>query len=297
MGHGGCAVVFSLLFVAAGVFIILLAAGVIPVSPSSIRAPKLVIGFTGGSFALSGLIILVHVIRRMQAVSRAKELLQLHPDQPWLADYAWDTTQARDETLRHASSAFLWTGFLFVFLSPFNWWAFLSGQGSPVVLVVVIIFDLLLLIVFGHGIYLLMRGLKYGRSALRFERFPFLLGQTLDATFHCERDIGFFQSLTFTLRLVEEVQETHGSGKNRRTQTVYYQLYADTRAITDPGEHRQMSPELKVSFPLPADPNLVTRLSAQPPQYWELEVQAVTPGVDFGATFLVPVYAGPARQG
>ena len=35
-----------------------------------------------------------------------------------------------------------------------------------------------------------------------------------------------------------------------------------------------------------------TSLVMRPPRYWELEVNAAMPGVDYRAVFLVPVYAG-----
>jgi hypothetical protein len=44
-----------------------------------------------------------------------------------------------------------------------------------------------------------------------------------------------------------------------------------------------------VRFPIPPDAP-TTELGARPPRYWELELSAEVPGVDFGARFLVPVY-------
>ncbi len=59
----------------------------------------------------------------------------------------------------------------------------------------------------------------------------------------------------------------------------FFQLFrkADARATLD------------LFFQLPAE-DLGTALSASPPRYWELEVKAETAGVDYAATFLLPVY-------
>jgi hypothetical protein len=50
--------------------------------------------------------------------------------------------------------------------------------------------------------------------------------------------------------------------------------------------------DLPVSFKLP-EGEFGTRLSEAPARYWELEVKADTPGLDFGALFLLPVYERP----
>jgi hypothetical protein len=35
---------------------------------------------------------------------------------------------------------------------------------------------------------------------------------------------------------------------------------------------------------------LRTQITADVPRYWELEITADTPGVDYKATFLIPIY-------
>jgi hypothetical protein len=84
-----------------------------------------------------------------------------------------------------------------------------------------------------------------------------------------------------TLRCIEERFEVRQTGKNRVRVSVPYELYRDEAAVA-PGE-----PSLRFELPenVPG-----TRLAAQPPRYWELELAAEAPGVDFGARFLVPVY-------
>lgn len=48
---------------------------------------------------------------------------------------------------------------------------------------------------------------------------------------------------------------------------------------------------LPVTFQLPADEAFATQLTADSPVYWELDISAETPGVDFAATYLIPVYS------
>ncbi len=49
---------------------------------------------------------------------------------------------------------------------------------------------------------------------------------------------------------------------------------------------------LPIELPLPRGP-YETRLADHAPRHWELEVRGEARGVDFGAMFLLPVYAAP----
>jgi hypothetical protein len=91
--------------------------------------------------------------------------------------------------------------------------------------------------------------------------------------------------LKATWRFVEERFETTGTGKNRTTRQVCYAHFSETRALA-PG---RTSPEVDLSFTLPDEPEWVTDVTGRPVRYWELVVEADVPGVDFHATFPLPV--------
>jgi hypothetical protein len=67
-----------------------------------------------------------------------------------------------------------------------------------------------------------------------------------------------------------------------------FEVYRDSAPaeLVGAGAGRQA---LRVSFAIPADVP-VTDLASRPCRYWELDVEAATDGVDYGARFLVPVY-------
>jgi hypothetical protein len=140
-----------------------------------------------------------------------------------------------------------------------------------------------------------VRSAKYGRPYLRFERFPFFPGQLVECALDPGKGIRDYRKITYTLRCVEDVTETHGSGKNRSTTTVCYQLYADHFEIDQPGSLGAQGQGVPVTFLLPEDVPTMD-LWRPAPRYWELVVKADTPGVDFKATFLVPVYAEVNKQ-
>lgn len=96
--------------------------------------------------------------------------------------------------------------------------------------------------------------------------------------------------LALTLRCVQEKYVTTGSGNNRRTQVVCYELYRD--AITF--SQTQLATagagcDIPVEFRLPQDQPPTTLVDTAP-TYWEIEARGKARGADYEAYFLVPVY-------
>ena len=284
---GGGAYIFGSIFMGIGVFILLRATNVI--TAGKVNVPLRILGVVGGIFFFPGFLVFIQGIIGSFKQARKRRLRQQHPDQPWLGDYEWNEREVRDDSLRSIRNSFLFFIFLGFFLVPFNWFWY-QEKSHPVLIIVVGLFDLLEVFLFFRVIYLVLRFLKYGRSYLRFSRFPFFLGETIDFQFGTTRDIRDYEDMKFTLRCIEEQTETRGSGNNRSTQVVSYQIYAEEQSFGE-GDHRQMRGEIEVSFPLPDAPTYNTSLSSLPLKYWEVEVSAKTPGIDYAAVFLVPVYA------
>jgi len=107
--------------------------------------------------------------------------------------------------------------------------------------------------------------------------------------FQLPRALRNFETLDCTLRCVEEAYETRGEC----TQVVCYALYQDEQKLPE----KTVGREVALSFPLPptkdeaGDEIPPTALSKRPATYWELEIHAETPGIDYKGLFLLPVYA------
>ena len=143
---------------------------------------------------------------------------------------------------------------------------------------------------FGGGYYFLKNlglFLKYGNSRLRFESFPFYIGDKLSVILiNLPAEIN---QLQLDLRCIEEKYEIHQRGQERESKVVCYQLYHESRTL----EGREVAPSGKLSLEwgLPDEPEMTSTLSQRPARFWELEVKADTPGVDYHSCFLLPVYA------
>jgi hypothetical protein len=272
VAYGRGAMLLSIPFVVIGG--IFTAVGFAGVELEGANAPMWVIGAFGLAFLLAGLILLANALRSRRAAARRRAHAGAPP---WERDFPWDPAGAKDRALARVASAFLGSLFLAVFLVPFNWWAFLSGEGPLPVEILVGLFDLLLLLVLGNAFYLLAQLAKYGSSRLGFPRFPFFLGERLEVVFSPNR----FAEIRFVLRCVEERYETAGESRN----LVCYELHRQERTL----EVSALEPEVAVGFELPEEP--ANSLEEPPVRYWELLVEAEEPGVDFATTFVLPVYS------
>jgi hypothetical protein len=293
----GCIALFGLPFIAVGLFILSLGAGWIELSNSDLGKNRGVMMTFGAVFAVAGLLLVQQTITGKLREARRRRRLRSDPAQPWLADYPWD---AGGETFRVGAQAVQILAallFLAAFLAPFNYLFF----PFPAIL----IFDGLLLLGVGWFVYYVVQSGKYGDSRLRYASFPFYLGS--QAVLHVEGidRLKGLRQLTITLRCIEEGLQHRPTGKGVSAQNVCSATYEDERILVpeeitfgEGGRARFLSfarredawTALRLEFPLPDEEEYETHLAAPPVRYWELEVKADTPGVDYSATFLVPVY-------
>jgi len=285
---GGCLVLFGLPFIIVGVGAMLVALGVVDVSNERSGPPWLLTAF-GLAFALAGLGVAWAGLAGMYRARAARKRKEEHPMEPWYWDYPWDSRRAESGGIGPALSSFVAFFFLTLFLSMFNWWAFFSDEGPWPLKLFVILFDLIDLAILGGAFYQLFQFFKYGKSLLHFARFPFRPGRSVEAGLEAGSRLAAAQTIDLTLRYIEEVSETTGTGKNRSTQLVLYGLHEVKQQIRAGQFDPHSGMPIPISLRLP-DGDYKNRLLEAPRRYWELEVKADTPGIDYSARFLLPVY-------
>ncbi|MGE0707328.1 MAG: hypothetical protein AB7N76_04740 [Planctomycetota bacterium] len=276
---GKCFFLFGLPFAAAGVFMFLASLGQVDVQTSGDAPPWILtaMGLVFGSvgFGMSG--------AGIRSILREKQLRRdfvRYVDEPWTLDgfhpeYARDLSQG---VLAHFGVA----AFLALFLSPFNYFAFLSPKREWFLGCFVGVFDLFLVLVFGHACYVLGRRFKYGDGKLRYREFPCLLGRPLRFTLHLPRALqGRLGELRCVLRCVEQGWQRRGDSN----QLVTTQTYAEEREIPGGEVEREVSLEFELPKGAPT-----TELHGDVVRFYELEVGAETPGIDYKAVYLLPVY-------
>lgn len=297
--QGSQAIFFSLPFLAAGIFILLASWDIIHVPDSKFHVPRNLVASFGALFFLAGLVVLAHGIEGLWHRAKVKRLRQQHPDEIWHADYSWQSSGASGDNLqRLINSCYGCLAFTLVML-PLNWFAFFYADRVEGVYLKIVLafFNVLILISWGYTVYLLLQFIKYGNSFLQFSQFPFFLGERAQLTLKTKGMIRGLKTMTFILRCCEERFETRTIGRKQQIDLVVYQLYAETVNFEDVGRYQQKNLQWPLILELPRDPRLASSLSARPPVYWELEVKASTPGIDYHTFFLVPVYAREGDSG
>jgi len=286
--HGWPSVLLGSPFAGAGAFILLIGLGKVEMDPSKIHAPMWVISAAGSMFLLAGLWFIWHGLDGVRRKAKIKAVKTTRASSPWLWDYEWQALGISDNKLKKVIHAVLMLIMFGVFLAPFHWWAFVSDKGTFMVKAIVIFFYVI--VGFGGGYYFiknLAMFLKYGNSRLRFSDFPFFLGGKLSLVL-----VGLpseINQMQLDLRFIEEKYETYQRGNERESRVVCYQLYHESRILH--GGEVASSDKLSLEWDLPDDVDMTTTLSQRPARFWELEVKADTPGVDYHSRFLLPVYA------
>jgi hypothetical protein len=176
------------------------------------------------------------------------------------------------------------------FLIPFFWVGLnVRGMGR-VFLVFATLFALIGLIFWGRWLQMLGELVRYGNTFFVYDEFPYFLGQTFHGRLRAPRHVSALDELTFTLRCVQEKSVTTGSGQNRTTRVMCFELYKDTLTLSRDQLTGLAGGDIPVDFKLPAN-QPSTILSDAPPTYWEVQAQGKAhTGADFDAYFLVPVY-------
>lgn len=285
---GRGAILFGAVFVGMGAMIFLLAGGIIPTEEGPANAPLWLVGVCAAVFALPGAWVMCYGVATSIGDARVRRQQERFPDSPWCFDYAWrewGTTYSDSGTIRQTCFFLLVAGGL---MSIGHFVAYEGGRGLWFLWIGLGLFDLFLVYGVFYLVRAMLRRLLYGRSRLRFDRFPFRLGERLDVTWLRPRGMGHGSQMTCTLRCVEEAFESTGSEGGQAV--VAYATYVDQRTVEPPMDRSSAFAEVPLSFQLPVDAALETRLRDHPPRYWQLEIKSATRGVDYLARFLVPVY-------
>jgi hypothetical protein len=292
--NGWASVLFGLPFVAIGVFI----ATRIPSGAlqQNLRhnmhhnqTPAGILYFMAAMFGAPGLFLLGHGIRGVVRKAVWRRESAERPHEPWLTDHHWDRAgisfSAFDDMVKRLFAALVWTAFLV----PFGWIG-ITQRGAWPFLVAVAIFGLGGLIFWYRWAQMLFDFLRYGNSYFTYNEFPYALGGAVRGRLRVPRHIQSIDELSLTLRCVQEQYVTTGTGENRTSKVISYQLYGESLTLDRNQLNGLIAGEIPVEFKVPAN-QPTTTLIATPPTYWELEAKGKSQsGASYEAVFLVPVY-------
>lgn len=283
-GIGAGGMLFGLPFLGVGLLVLAVAVGTLPTRTSGQQPPTFVLLAFGSVFAVVGAFVMIAGLRGWLRQRRRDALFATHPDEPWRGDYPWDPRHSYDRA-SNPIPAFGLALFMTLFLSMFNYFAFFTDEVPLPIKAFIGLFDLVLALVWLHAFYVLGRRLKYGATRVRFDTFPFLVGHPLRVTLELPRALRSFPELRATLRLAEQKWETHYNGNKRNQRLVTYERWAEEQVI--PRDRIDGAVTLEFMIPAGAPTN---DLASPTARYWELQLDAETPGIDYHGLFLLPVY-------
>lgn len=254
------------------------------------EVPDWLLGWVGLLFAGAGLYLVAQA--RVDLLWRRRPASRLAA---WKRDHPWPLRFVTDDGARAVKQQIAGVVLMGALLVPLHF-AFVAATGIGSVsavfrralwlpVVVLVLFDVLWVaaaVSLGRRLAQLAR---FARSRLVFESGPpFLTGRDMVCRLDLPRSTAGARDCHATLRCVQErIREVRGS---RHHEALL--LFEDTQRIDlDSGARA------RVRFTIPPDAP-PTDFAGVAFCYWELIARAVLAGVDFEATFLVPVYATDA---
>jgi hypothetical protein len=242
-------------------------------------------------FFLGGLFFFVHGLRGVWRKSVWKRQTVQYPSEPWRCDFRWHVEgmafSAFDDMLKRLLAALIWTAFLV----PFGWLG-ASEKGARIFLYAAAFLGLVGLVFWFRWAAMLRCCLIScaTETAISSTNLFRIFSAERFARLRCSRHISAIEQLTLTLRCVQEKYVTSGTGSNRTTNVVCYELYKNVLQY----DHERLTGlaggDIPVEFTLPTG-EPTTTLIAAPPTYWEIEAKGKARGIDYEGLFLVPVYA------
>ena len=276
--HGWRATLFGLPFMICGVGAAILA----PLGMGSSEAPPELVVLGGVVFALAGVALMVHGLRGVGRGKRLRAAQALRPREPWAWDYDWDPrgTGARGsrELARWGAASAAAT----LLLVPLHLGLFDPSRGALVLPLWLAVVDLGWLATLAWTARVALQRRKFGSPRLSFAHFPFRAGEVLEVYLAGAHGLEALERLNCRLRFIEEKYEATGS--NGPYQVNSYQLYCEERTLES-----RISGPIQLRFSLP-ESSYATRLSARPARYWELALRGDANGIDFSASFVLPIY-------
>ncbi len=163
---------FGVPFTGIGVWVALVGLKIVPVNPSSVHAPYFVLVAFGLVFGLGGLMIWSMAWRQSRANRHRALAQERHVNEPALEDYDWDPRGFRSHCWTRTVKTIGGVGFLALFLSMFNWWAWFAS-GPWMVKIIVSLFDLVLVYAGWQAVMTFSRAVRFGDSRIEFVHFPY----------------------------------------------------------------------------------------------------------------------------
>jgi len=272
-------------FLGAGVSVMSIGIRALQRHEANAIAPLLA-GLLFTAFSVGFFAIVFVAIRR---AARTASLQAKAPDQPWLWRPEWTARRIPDS--RGNAAWLLWIFAIFwnavtipaTFLILREW----SRQQNHLLLLA-LIFPAVGVVLIIAAIYTGMRRLKFGASICTIDTVPINPGRSFHGEIEMRGDA--VPEGGYLLRLVCVHRVVTGSGKNQTTRET--PLWQQESRVTSASAMRLATGGVRVPFSMtiPHDVRSSDIRNSRDQILWRLEVSAEMPGVDYDASFDLPVF-------
>ncbi len=236
------------------------------------------------AFAFAGFGIMATALWGRKRVFTDDELRKRNPDQPWMWNPEWVSRRISDQS---SAGTFLLWGFALLW----------NAVASPVALLfvsdairdrnplgfVALLFPLVGLVMLINAARLTLRALRYRESKLILDTMPVPIGGTLRGTVEVPRALTSVSAVMIRLTALE---------RRRSGSSTTSAIACHEERELEPGllRHTADSTIIPIEIAVPADAPATDNTDAQQNVFWRLSVDAEVPGIDYCATFDVPVF-------
>jgi hypothetical protein len=281
----GCIGLFMLPFIGAGVSLLSVGIRALQHHEANAIAPLLA-GFFFTAFSVSFFAIVFVAIRN---TARAAALQASAPDQPWLWRAEWTARRIPDR--RRSIAVFLWIFAIFwsaisfpvAFLVLRDW----PKEQKPALLLF-LIFPAVVPAVAIAASYMSLRRLKFGLSVCTIDAVPIHRGHSFHGEIEMRGDA--VPDDGYRLRLLCVRRIVRGSGKS---QSVDEQAIAQQEMrVSAAGAMRSPTGGVRIPFSMtvPSEGQSCDIRNPRDQILWRLEAAAELPGIDYAASFELPVF-------
>ena len=244
----------------------------------------------GALFTIIGLAFDVGVVAVFRIAKRELRITAQYPGQPWMLNKAWAAGRSVDDSGASAIGAWIFAGLWNAISLPSFVLALNKGDAGHMIWVIAL-FPLVGAGLLMAAIYLTARRMKFGKCVLEFQRVPGRIGGWLAGTIRTSASLDSSDGIHLQLKCVNRI--TTGAGKNSSTSE--YVLWQDRQTLAGRVPREGVGLALPGSFAIPAD-CLATRPGSRDEILWRLVAWTPEPGIDFKATFTVPVFEVPGGE-
>ena len=247
----------------------------------------LTLAILGGlAFTAFGALILLLAWGAGKVGSKQKAVRASRPDAPWMWKPEWESRRIDAHTRRAAIGSWFVALFITALSSPLLWKVpERAAEESNPLLYGFWVFPLAGLLLIVRAGYTTRRWRKFGSSHLELTSLPGLIGGRLQCLLHLGTSITSTQGMRFRLDCIRESQ----SGGNRGTQTriLWQQDTIVAHSSFMLGPHGTSVP-FEATIPYECAPSDESDPSDR--IIWQLSAHAALAGVDYRASFAVPVF-------